>query len=380
MRFEDGTLRRPSLAPSYNRFHFYKGRVALYALLQALGVGPADEIVVPVYTCPAVIEPVIGLRAKIVYCDIDPGTFGLAPQSLAAAFTNKTKAVIVQHTFGIPAFSSDLMNLLCQTEVAVLEDCCHVSLSSYKGRRLGDFGDAAFYSHDWGKPFAVGAGGITVVNSARLLEEVARLYVQFATTSLQDEALFIARSASVAVKRRIRSCLPVLAARLRSRLQIEPNCVPPAGCELGSEYGKRMPRLAKNRLDTVLNDMSSRASARRRAVERYERGFRDIGIGRFENPKECDVILWRYPIFALDKPTLLRRARREGVTLSDWGTIPVRSFIGMDCCGIPGKERFPVAEDIAQRLVTLGIEEWRDDAEIDRNLDFLRRMKGQGLV
>src|SRR5690348_5534731 len=364
MRFEEGTSRRPSLAPSYNRFHFYKGRVALYALLRALGVGPSDEIVVPVFTCPAVIEPVTGLRAKVVYCDIDPGTFGLAPQMVTAALTNKTKAVIVQHTFGVPAFSGDLMKLLNEREVAVLEDCCHVSVSSYGGRRLGQFGDAAFYSHDWGKPFAVGAGGIAVVNSPCLLEEVAKVYGQFATTNLQDEALFIARSASVTVKRCIRSSLPVLAAQLRSRLQIEPDRAPSPG-QLGSQYRKRMPRVAEHRLHAVLNNISLRASARKCAMERYERGFRDIGIACFESPKDCDVILWRYPIFALDKPKLLNRARREGVALSDWGTIPLRSFIGMDCCGIPGKERFPVAEDIAQRLVTLGIEERRDDAEID---------------
>lgn len=380
MRFEGVTPRRPSLAPSCNRFHFYRGRVALYALLRALGVGPSDEIVVPVYTCPAVIEPVIGLRAKVVYCDIDRGTFGLAPQMVAASFTNKTKAIIVQHTFGIPAFSTDLIKLLRETEVAVLEDCCHVSVSSYGGRPLGQFGDAAFYSHDWGKPFAVGAGGIAVVNSPCLLEEVARLYSQFAATNLQDELLFIARSASVGVKRRIRSCLPVLAAKLRSRLQIEPNRLLSAGHELGSEYGKRMPKVAEHRLDAVLNDISSRTSMRKCAIERYERGFRDIGIACFENPEECDVVLWRYPIFALDKPELLDRASSEGVTLSDWGTIPLRSFTGMDCRGIPGKWRFPVAEDVEKRLVTLGIEEWRDDAEIDRNLDFLRRMRSLGLV
>jgi perosamine synthetase len=375
-------LRRATPAAKEGRFYFWSGRAALYALLRALRVGPSDEVIVPVYTCPAVIEPILGLGARAVYCDIEMETFGLDPAEAAAAITGRTKAVIVQHTFGIPASVNGLAKLTRDRGASMLEDCCHVSSSAYRGQPLGQLGDAAFYSHDWDKPLSVGGGGVAVVNSPLLREAVAETYPRLANLGFGEGARVAARSGFISAKKLARICLSSLAAGPRTCRQeaLATDPMPSPGHRLGPEYDKRMPRLFERRLHRIIDDPSRRVSARKRAVRRYEDAFRSLGIECLKTPEGCDAVLWRYPLLAADKPKLLQEARRHGAKLTDWGTIPLRSLttsaVGDDSC----KRRFPVAENVARRLVTLHIDERVSGGEVERTLEFLSRMKNRGLL
>src|SRR5262245_22211005 len=82
---------------------FWKGRIALYSMLRALGIGSGDEVIVPGYTCVMVPGPVIYTGATPVYVDIDPQHYNLQPNAVARAITPRTKAILVQHTYGYPA-------------------------------------------------------------------------------------------------------------------------------------------------------------------------------------------------------------------------------------------------------------------------------------
>jgi perosamine synthetase len=364
------------------QYYFQKGRAALCALLRALKVGPSDEIIVPVYTCPAVLEPVLGLGSRAVYCDIERTTFGLSPQASEAALTERTKAVIIQHTFGVPARLNELMRAVRDRGVAILEDCCHVSSSFYWGKRLGCFGDAAFYSHDWDKPLSAGGGGVAVVNSISLAKDVQKSYSELSATSVREEARIIGAHAFVSIKKMARAHLPHLVSRWHSRTRAETNgdrrLVLDRG--LGPEYARRIARSSEYRLRKVLKNPELRIAARKRAIERYESGFRSLGIECFQSPAHCDVVLWRYPLFAQDKPRVLEEARRCGASLADWGTIPLRFLAngGSESSWHPGS--FPIAEEIARHVVTVTVREKQDDGDVDRTLGFLSRMKQRGLI
>jgi perosamine synthetase len=82
---------------------FYTGSTALYALLRSRAVEQGDVVILQVFTCPAVPTPVVRLGATPVHVDIDPGTFNMAPDRIEAKITKKTKVIIAQHSFGIPA-------------------------------------------------------------------------------------------------------------------------------------------------------------------------------------------------------------------------------------------------------------------------------------
>jgi perosamine synthetase len=364
-----------------NEFYFSKGRVALYALLRALNVGPSHDIIVSVYTCPDVISPIVGLGARPVYCDIERDTFGLCPRALAAALTDSTRVVIVQHTFGIPARLDQLREVVRHRGVAILEDCCHVSASTYHGLPLGQVGEGAFYSHDWGKPLSAGGGGVAVVNSAEFLEKVTNTYSGFTDPSLAEEAQMIVRNTFIGTRKMLRSWLPGLHRALRPRRHAQAP-VDSFGFllgKLGPEYGKRIYKSSFGCLRHVENNRSRRISARKWSIKRYENGFRNLGIECFGLPSGCEAAFWRYPLWAIDKFGILNEASRSGLHLLDWGTIPLTAL--SNACPVGHQShRFPIAESVAQHLVTLVIEENKNEREIDRNLQFLRDMKKKGLI
>ena len=95
--------------PDVRSFAFWKGRVALYAILQALGVGAGDEVLIAGFTCVVVPNAVRFLGAQPVYADISIGSYNLDPASAAQAITPRTRAMIVQHTLGIPAPLEELL-------------------------------------------------------------------------------------------------------------------------------------------------------------------------------------------------------------------------------------------------------------------------------
>src|SRR5260370_29269883 len=86
---------------------FWRGRVALYAILKALGIASGDRVVVPVYTCFAAPSAVCFAGAEAVFADIEPSTFNVSLETITSALRAKNdasfKAIIIQHTYGIPA-------------------------------------------------------------------------------------------------------------------------------------------------------------------------------------------------------------------------------------------------------------------------------------
>lgn len=124
--------------------HCYKGRIALYVILEALNIGAGDEVVVPGFTCMTVPLPLLSLGATPVYADIRPQDYNVDPTRLEPMVTPRTRAIVVQHTFGIPAEMDCIVETARRRGLHPIEDCCHTLTSSYKGRRVGTFGEAAF--------------------------------------------------------------------------------------------------------------------------------------------------------------------------------------------------------------------------------------------
>jgi perosamine synthetase len=88
--------------PAAHAFSFWKGRVALYAILLALDLEPGDEVILPGFTCVVVPNAVRLASCKPVYVDIEPDSYHLDPAGVEAAITSRTRAILVQHTFGMP--------------------------------------------------------------------------------------------------------------------------------------------------------------------------------------------------------------------------------------------------------------------------------------
>jgi dTDP-4-amino-4,6-dideoxygalactose transaminase len=105
---------------------FFTGRFALYHLLKALNFKKGSEILVPAFTCEAVVLPIIASRLKPVYVDIEKNTYSFDYNKLKSAISKKTCALLIQHTFGLrPLYQSKIINLASKYNLTIIEDLSH---------------------------------------------------------------------------------------------------------------------------------------------------------------------------------------------------------------------------------------------------------------
>ena len=155
-----------------NIFLYWKGRVALYALLKAMKVEKGDEVIIPGYTCVVVPNAIKYLGAKPVYVDIDKETLNTTLLKIKEAVTPKTKVIISQNTFGLSSEVEEIVAFARENKLWTIEDCTHGFGGTYKGKPNGTYCDAAFFSTQWNKPFSTGVGGFSIVNNSVLIPEL----------------------------------------------------------------------------------------------------------------------------------------------------------------------------------------------------------------
>lgn len=150
------------------------GRVGLYLLLREMGVGPGDEVLVPSLTCPVVPSVICATGAVPVFIDSDPGTFTMDAAAMARAVGPRTKAAVVTHIEGMPCAMNEIMALARERGFKVIEDCAQALGAEFEGRKVGTFGDAAYFSFAYGKQINTMGGGMVVTADADLAERLRR--------------------------------------------------------------------------------------------------------------------------------------------------------------------------------------------------------------
>lgn len=151
------------------------GTDSLEILLQAMGVGAGDEVLVPAISWISTSEAVSTVGATPIFVDVDPDYYTIDLQKIAAKITNKTKAIIPVHLYGQPVDMPALMKIAQKHGLKVLEDCAQAHGASFDGQLIGTFGDCASFSFYPGKNLgAYGDAGGMVTNNAEIAR-VARM-------------------------------------------------------------------------------------------------------------------------------------------------------------------------------------------------------------
>ncbi len=145
---------------------FGSGRESLYALLKALGVKPGEEIIIQGYTCVVVPNAIHAAGGVPIYADIDPDTLNLTTDTVRPLLTTRTRAVICQHTFGIPADVKGLRKLCDEKDIVLIEDMAHV-LPDHKGPDIGFHGDYLILSFGRDKAISGISGGAVLSHHPR---------------------------------------------------------------------------------------------------------------------------------------------------------------------------------------------------------------------
>lgn len=151
---------------------FASGRMAFHEALCAQGIGPGDEVLLTGFTCSVMANAVWRTGATARYADINPDTLGTCADDVARKITSKTKALVVQHTFGIPCDIDLLANLARERGIFLIEDCALSVGSKLDGRLVGTWGDAAVFSTDRSKPINTLTGGVLCTRDSALYEKV----------------------------------------------------------------------------------------------------------------------------------------------------------------------------------------------------------------
>ncbi len=145
------------------------GSSALICGLIGAGVGPGDEVIVPAYTWNATANAVIATRAIPVLAEVDE-SLTLDPEDVARKIGPATKAILPVHMRGAPADMEALTGLASEHGLALIEDVCQAAGASFRGKRLGTFGDAGAFSLQFNKIITTGEGGAMITDRQDLLD------------------------------------------------------------------------------------------------------------------------------------------------------------------------------------------------------------------
>jgi len=150
---------------------FNSGRSALMAILDALEIKKDDEILIQAFTCNSAVIPILNRGAKPIFVDVDD-TLNLAPEDLTKKITQRSKAVMIQHTFGWPAQIEEINKIAKANNLYLIEDGAHSLGAKYKGKFCGTFGDAAFFSFGRDKIISSIFGGMAITINQKIGEGI----------------------------------------------------------------------------------------------------------------------------------------------------------------------------------------------------------------
>lgn len=357
---------------------YLRGRVALAALLRTLRIGAGDRVVVPGYSCSALAEGVIATGARPVYVDVDPETYNISPSSLNAALDDRVRAVVIQHTYGIPADMESLLALTEEHGLPVIEDCCHTLDSRWRGRLLGTFGYGAFYSFEAGKPITTGIGGWARVNDQAPQGDLARDHDACAVPSMVQQAKIELMRRGATLLYRPGTYWRVK--KLYNRLQALGIIAKTYNTMEQDEAGSVLADAAQQEFKTRLGSVQARAvigalgryrrtlARRRTNIAAAWRALETAGVrGLPRIPADADAILIRLPALVDDKERTLALAAERNVELSNNYVSPVHPYKGeaLRAFGYePGS--CPASERIADEVVCLPVGPATRDRDIER--------------
>lgn len=152
------------------------GLDAIMLSLKALGLGEGDEIIVPSNTYIATVLAVTDIGATPVLVEPDIQTYNIDPEKIENAITDKTKAIVPVHLYGQPCEMDQIMDIAKKHKLYVVEDCAQAHGATYKGKKVGTFGDAGAFSFYPGKNLgALGDGGAIITNNLDIANKVRAL-------------------------------------------------------------------------------------------------------------------------------------------------------------------------------------------------------------
>lgn len=326
---------------------FNSGRSAQLAILKAFNIGQGSEVIIQAFTCVAVPNSIRWVGAKPIFADIDD-SYNIDPIDLERKITPRTKAVIVQHTFGIPADMQAILPITRKHKLLLIEDCAHSLGATYKNKRIGTFGDAAFFSFGRDKVLSSVFGGLASIKDSHTVAcEKLKIYHK----KLNSPSFFwifqqlfhpVAFSIILPLYRLgVGKAMLVILQRLR--LLSFPVYPEEKVGRQPDDFPAKYPNALAVLLLTQLKKLERYNSRRRQTVRLY--------VGK--DQVEQGAIYLRYPMHVDNPDIVFERAKKMGILLGNWyHNVIDPSGVGMEIIKYT-KGSCPNAEETAKHIINL---------------------------
>ncbi len=160
-------------------FSFNSGRSSFFAILKSLNLQEGSEVLLQAFTCNAVPNPVLWEGLKPVYVDCNKDDFNMDAKDLEHKINVKSRVVVVQHTFGLPADMDQIGGVCGSNSLILIEDCAHSLGAEFNGEKVGSHSKTAFFSFSRDKVISSVYGGMAVTNDDKLAESLRQAQADF---------------------------------------------------------------------------------------------------------------------------------------------------------------------------------------------------------
>ncbi len=364
---------------------FNAGRAGLMAILEAMEIKEDDEILVQGFTCNSALNPILAKKAKPVFVDTDE-TINLDPENLKKKITFKSKAVMVQHTFGRPAEIEEILKITKENNLFLIEDCAHALGAEFKGKFCGTFGDAAFFSFGRDKIISSVFGGMVVTDNQKIGERIKNfrdgldfpsnfwIFQQLLHPVLMNCLILPAYGLNQHWGRIILGIFHQLSILSKGVYKKE---------KKGQIPSRYFPKKFPNALAVLAQNQFQKLEKfnrhRREIANFYEKELKESGFILFSKKEEDKTpVFMRYPISVVDKnpDEILREFRKRKIYLDDgWRKTPIvppdtdigkMKYVFGEC---------PRAEKSAKSILNLPTHINISKKEAEKIIDFLKLWK-----
>jgi dTDP-4-amino-4,6-dideoxygalactose transaminase len=359
-------------------FLYWKGRVALYAILKAMNIGKGDEVILPAFTCVVVPNAILYLGAVPVYVDIEKKTYNMDISKVDSAITKKTKAIISQNTFGLTSNLESLLDIAAKFNLFTIEDCAHGFGGFYKGKPNGAYCDAAFFSTQWNKPYSTGVGGILLVNKENLKEKVQALESSKINASLSEK---FSLSILLLLKRLLihestyYRAINVYRYFSRKNFVVGSNeLIEISNIVMPNNYFKNISDIQVSAGLKSLKNLAALNKLRKENARVYNGFLKRNNKVSISDDLITDHLFLKFPLLVSDRESFFQLARKANVILGDWFLSPIHPVKRNLTFWKFEANKFPNAVYISEHIVNLPTEVKNTDKIIQfltKNLDLV---------
>lgn len=335
-------------------YSFCHGRVGLYSLLRGLGIGPGDEVLLQVPTHIVVANAIRYTAARPVYVDCRLDTYNIDLEQAEQRITPRTKALVLQHTFGIPVDLDAALDLTRRHGLDLIEDCVHALGATYDGRQVGSFGRAAFFSSEETKTISTTMGGMVVTDDPELAVRVKAFQQSCACQSPWQAASYILKlvlyhwMTEPHVHQYTRAIYEFFGKR--SPLP-QPTTNEETSGKRPAKYEQRLSNAQAALALRQLRRLETNVAHRRATATAYSVRLSEEGFDVPHPPAKAEPAFVRYPVW-VENPDLTRRVAARHATLGTWFS-SVLEEADSPACGDYEMGSCPRAEEAARHLINL---------------------------